>query len=113
MAGARSIGGADIDRATYKAGIEACRCVCRGKPHHRCRSGEARHVVAAERLVQSLVHQLLHTGMRPQGRHSSDYGSRAAQAPSSLGRSPNLAMSPYTRNPTSTKRTATDAMTGV
>jgi hypothetical protein len=53
VAGAGAVRGADVHGHADEAGIEAFAEPLRqlGQPHHRRRPGEARHLVAAERLV--------------------------------------------------------------
>jgi hypothetical protein len=52
----RPVRGADIHRHTDEAGVEALGRGLRGQPHHRRRAAEARHLVAAERLVENPGH---------------------------------------------------------
>ncbi len=50
---ARSVGSADVERHADERRVQPLRGRCGGQPHHRAGAGEARHRVAAERLVRS------------------------------------------------------------
>ena len=54
VARARPIRRADVDAAADEARVQALRARpgVGGQPHHRARAGEARHLVAAHRLVE-------------------------------------------------------------
>ena len=55
-AGAAAVRGPDVERHADEAGVQAfCRGL-RGQTHHRARPAEARHLVAAERLVEAFAH---------------------------------------------------------
>ncbi|MPL83906.1 hypothetical protein SDC9_29865 [bioreactor metagenome] len=63
-AGARAVRGADIHRDAEEAGVEPRRRGRRRQAHHRGRSPEAGHGVAAKRLVQRFRHSRLHLRRR-------------------------------------------------
>ena len=55
-AGAAAVRRANVERHTDETDIQIRRFGLRWKPHHRRRSGKARHLVAAQRLVVGLGH---------------------------------------------------------
>ena len=56
MARAGAVGGADINRHADETDIQPLGRRLRRQPHHRHRPGKARHVVAAQRLVETCHH---------------------------------------------------------
>ena len=55
-AGPAAVRGPDVERHADEAGVQALRRGLRGQAHHRARPAEARHLVAAEWLVEGSGH---------------------------------------------------------
>jgi hypothetical protein len=56
VARAGAVRGADVEGDADEAGVEALRIVLRRQPHHGGGAAKARHLVAAERLVECAGH---------------------------------------------------------
>ena len=64
-AGAAPMGGADVERHADEADVDLRRARGRRQAHHRHGTGEARHLVAAERLVERPAHDGFPEGVGP------------------------------------------------